>query len=57
MIQDKDGVKPDLQRLHYAAKVLEDSKKLADYNVQNLQVVHLFARSIGGMMASDSDVV
>ncbi|CAN6362742.1 unnamed protein product [Urochloa humidicola] len=48
MIQKREGIPPEEQRLICSGRQIEDGHTLADYNVQNEAVLHLALRLLGG---------
>jgi hypothetical protein len=47
MIQDKEGIPPDHQRLIYKGKQLEDDHKVEDYGIRNGSILDLVLRLRG----------
>jgi ubiquitin len=56
-IQDKQGIRPDHQRLTYTGKELEYGFKLEDYGIQHFATVDLGLRLRGGCGCVDLDTL
>ena len=50
LIAEKLNIKPDLQRLTYINKPLDDDKTLFDYDIQSNNTIHLTRRLHGGLI-------
>ncbi|CAN6362743.1 unnamed protein product [Urochloa humidicola] len=52
MIQEREGIRPDQQRLICSGRQIEDGHTLAHYRVQNEAILHLALRLLGGARGS-----
>ena len=52
LVQNKEGISPDQQRLIFDGEQLEDGRVLADYGVKHDSILHIVLRLRGGGVVS-----
>ncbi len=54
LVEKKDGIPVDQQRLVFSGKQLDNDRTMADYSIRACSTCHLILRLRGGMMTESS---